>query len=76
MLLEDIKTIAVIGAGNMGHQIALNAAICGFKVMCTDINPDTLAKAEQFVDDYLPGRVSKGRLTEKEAAGARDDDWP
>ena len=73
MLIDKIKKIAVIGAGNMGHQIALNAAICGFKVSCTDINPDTLAKAEAFVDDYLPGRVAKGRLSEAEARQARDN---
>ena len=55
MQLDDIKKIAVIGAGNMGHQIALNAAICGFKVICTDINPETLAKAKRFV-----GRLPAG----------------
>ena len=54
-----INRIAVIGAGNMGHQIALHAAISGFKVKCFDINPETLKKANQFVDDYLPGRVAK-----------------
>ncbi len=73
MDLEEIKHIAVIGAGNMGHQIALNAAICGFKVSCTDINSDTLANAQQFVDDYLPQRVAKGRLTEAQAQQARDN---
>jgi len=73
MQLDDIKKIAVIGAGNMGHQIALNAAICGFKVICTDINPETLAKAKRFVDDYLPGRVTKGRLTTEQAAFAREN---
>ncbi len=72
MQIDDIKTIAVIGAGNMGHQIALHAAISGFTVRCTDVNPATLAKAEEFVDKYLPGRVAKGRLTQEQAdqAGA------
>ena len=36
MTIDSIKTIAVIGAGNMGHQIALHAAISGFTVKCTD----------------------------------------
>ena len=71
MQLNDIHTIAVIGAGNMGHQIALNAAICGFNVQCFDINPDTLNKANQFVDSYLLGRVSKERLTQQQADTAR-----
>ena len=62
-----INRIAVIGAGNMGHQIALHAAISGFKVKCFDINPETLKKANQFVDEYLPGRVAKKRLTQVQA---------
>jgi len=68
-----INTIAVIGAGNMGHQIALHAAICGFQVRCTDLSPETLLKAEKFVDEYLPGRVEKARLTADEAKVARDN---
>ena len=66
-----INRIAVIGAGNMGHQIALHAAIFGFKVKCFDINPETLKKADQFVDEYLPGRVTKERLTQAQADVAR-----
>ena len=73
MQLDDIKTIAVIGAGNMGHQIALHAAISGFKVNCTDLNTETLLKAEQFVDSYLPERVEKGRLTAEQVKIARDN---
>lgn len=73
MQIEDIKTIAVVGAGNMGHQIALHAAICGFTVKCTDINAETLAKAEAFVDNYLPQRVEKERLTQEQAQQARDN---
>lgn len=73
MKIEDIKNISVIGAGNMGHQIAMNAAIHGFKIICTDINPETLSKAEKFVETYLAGRVEKGRLTEEEAVIARNN---
>ena len=53
-----IQTLAVIGAGNMGHQIAMQAALCGFTVVCNDVNPDTLQKVQQFVDDYLPREES------------------
>lgn len=73
MEIEDIKNISVIGAGNMGHQISLHAAISGFKVTCTDVSTDVLKKAEDFVDTYLPKRVAKGRLTEEQAQQARDN---
>lgn len=63
----EITKVAVIGAGNMGHQIALCAALSGFKVICTDTNAVILKKAIQFADNYLNERVAKGKLT-KEAA--------
>lgn len=67
MAVEGIKNICVVGAGNMGHQIALNAALCGFKVQCTDLKPEILKKAEDFAASYLAGRVAKGRLTGEQA---------
>ncbi|MBW2053940.1 MAG: 3-hydroxyacyl-CoA dehydrogenase family protein [Deltaproteobacteria bacterium] len=73
MKIDDVKNIAVIGAGNMGHQISLHCAIKGYKVKCTDVVEEVLKKAEAFVDNYLPGRVKKGRLTEEEAKQAREN---
>ncbi|AFQ42902.1 3-hydroxyacyl-CoA dehydrogenase family protein [Desulfosporosinus meridiei] len=67
MRIEDVKKICVIGAGNMGHQIALSAALAGFKVSCTDISLQMLEKAEEFARTYLPERVSKGKLTQQMA---------
>jgi 3-hydroxybutyryl-CoA dehydrogenase len=71
MNIDDVKKIAVIGAGNMGHQISLLCAIHGYTTTCTDINEDILKKAEAFTDAYLPGRVEKGRLTQEQAQAAR-----
>ena len=69
----EIKNIAVIGAGNMGHQIAMCAALSGFQVRCTDTNSAILNKAIQFADNYLTERVSKGKLTEEAASQAREN---
>jgi 3-hydroxybutyryl-CoA dehydrogenase len=69
----EINKIAVIGAGNMGHQIALCAALSGFQVKCTDTNSDILNKAIQFADNYLNERVSKGKLTKEAANQAREN---
>jgi 3-hydroxybutyryl-CoA dehydrogenase len=67
MTIDTIKNICIVGAGNMGHQISLHCAIKGFKTVCTDINESTLAKADQFVTDYLAGRVKKGKMNPEEA---------
>jgi 3-hydroxybutyryl-CoA dehydrogenase len=67
----EIQKIAIIGAGNMGHQIAICAALSGFQVRCTDTNSDILAKAITFADNYLKERVIKGKLSEEAANQAR-----
>lgn len=67
MKVEDIKKICVIGAGNMGHQIALCAALAGYQVSCTDISQEMLDKAEGFARKYLPERVAKGKMKQEQA---------
>jgi 3-hydroxybutyryl-CoA dehydrogenase len=73
MNIDDVKNIAVLGAGNMGHQISTLCAIKGYKTTCTDVSDEILKKAEVFVDKYLPGRVEKERLTEEQAKKAREN---
>ena len=63
----EINTIAVIGAGNMGRQIAVHCALSGFDVHCTDLSGETLVSAERWAEEYLSGRVAKKRLNAEEA---------
>ncbi|RJQ06643.1 MAG: 3-hydroxyacyl-CoA dehydrogenase family protein, partial [Bacillota bacterium] len=42
MRVEDVKKICVLGCGNMGSQIALNAAIHGYKVKNMDVLPEAV----------------------------------
>lgn len=67
MAIEDVKRVCVVGAGAMGSQIALNTAIHGYPVTLTDVSSDMLRKAEFWSQDYLAGRVAKGRLTQEQA---------
>ena len=71
MKAENIKTVAVIGAGAMGQQIAMNTALNGrekgYKVILCDSFPAAIEKATKWAADYLAGRVAKGRLTQEEA---------
>lgn len=67
----DIQKVCVVGAGNMGHQISICAALAGYDVACTDIDAGTLKRAEEFADTWLPSRVTKGKMTEEVAAQTR-----
>ncbi len=73
MLIDQVKTIAVVGAGNMGHQISVLCAIKGFRTFCTDINSDVLAKARSFAETYLPAQVSKGKISQEQARLAMEN---
>jgi len=72
MKAEEIKKICVVGAGNMGHQIALQAALSGFKVTCTDINEKTLEEARNFAHNWLQSRVEKQKLDPVAAEAASE----
>jgi 3-hydroxybutyryl-CoA dehydrogenase len=62
-----IKAIGVVGAGNMGRQIALQCALSGFEVYCTDTIDAVLQSAEAFSRKWLADRVAKGKMAEEEA---------
>lgn len=72
MNIKDIKTVCVVGSGNMGQQIALCMAIAGYKTYCVDISEAAISKARDFVEKYLPGRVAKGKMTQEEACESRE----
>lgn len=67
----EIKKVAVIGGGLMGRQIALNAAIYGYEVRLTDSARPVLEAVEQWKEEYLAGRVSKGRMTQEQVDGVK-----
>ncbi|OGF53144.1 MAG: hypothetical protein A2Z21_09585 [Candidatus Fraserbacteria bacterium RBG_16_55_9] len=63
MKLEDVKTIAVIGAGTMGHGIAELAALAGYEVKMRDINEEFVQKGYKQIEWSLNKFVEKGALT-------------
>jgi len=63
----DIKKVAVIGAGLMGNQIAMQAAIYGYEVVCYDIKPEMVVKAEEFSKNWFAKRIAKEKMTAEEA---------
>jgi len=64
MDFEDIETIAVLGAGNMGHGIAEVAALAEYDVVLRDIEEDLVR------DGYENIEWSLNKLAEKEQISA------
>ncbi|MCH8802284.1 MAG: 3-hydroxyacyl-CoA dehydrogenase family protein [Chloroflexi bacterium] len=49
MEFDDVKTIAVIGAGNIGHGIALTLGLAGYQVNLNSTNETSLQKGVDFI---------------------------
>ncbi len=63
MNIDDIRKITVTGAGQMGSQIAMQAALHGFEVTLHDIASAQLEAAVASNRKHLERRVAKGTLT-------------
>ncbi len=69
----DIKTVGVVGAGQMGSGIAHVFAMAGYDVQLNDINADGLIRAIETISRNLDRQIAKGKLSgdAKAAAMAR-----
>jgi 3-hydroxybutyryl-CoA dehydrogenase len=66
----DVKTLAVVGAGQMGAGIAQVAAQSGVEVVLIDVSPDFVQKGIAGIRSQLDKAVAKGKLKPQEAQAA------
>ena len=64
--MEDIKKIAVIGAGVMGRGIALVCVRAGFETILFDMGQDMLDHAHGYLHDFFKKSVAKGKMSQEE----------
>ncbi len=60
----QIKTIGVIGAGQMGNGIAHVCALAGFDVSLNDISSDRIETGLATINGNLARQVASGRISE------------
>lgn len=65
-----IKTIGVIGAGQMGNGIAHVCALAGYDVVLQDINAEQLNKALETIGGNMNRQVARGKISEGDKAAA------
>lgn len=65
--MTEIRTIAVLGAGTMGHGVAHAAAASGFVTRLYDVSDASLAKAHGQIDAILRKAVELGKMQTAEA---------
>lgn len=67
MRLEDIKTIGIVGAGQMGRGIAQVCATTGYHVQLVDVAETPLTEALARIRGGLERAVERGSLTDHQA---------
>jgi enoyl-CoA hydratase/3-hydroxyacyl-CoA dehydrogenase len=65
MKVEDIKKVAVMGAGDMGHGIAEVALLAGYKVAMRDIEQRFVDKGLARIKESLEKLAEKQKVTEE-----------
>lgn len=67
LVIDDIQTIGVCGAGTMGAGIAQVASMAGFRTLLYDVQAGNLEKAEVQIKRQLQTAVEKGKLSQDAA---------
>jgi len=67
---SEIRCVAVIGAGTMGHGIAQVAAMAGYQTRLTDTSSDALTAAMRRIAANLTGAVGRSKMTPEDADAA------
>ena len=62
--MAAIKTVGVIGSGQMGNGIAHVAALAGFNVVIYDVSADRVKSAMATINGNLTRQVAKKTITE------------
>ena len=61
--MTEIKTVAIIGAGQMGSGIAHVCALSGYNVLLNDVSDDRIEAGLSLIDRNLARQVARGMVT-------------
>ena len=68
--MAEIKTVGVIGAGQMGSGIAHVCALAGYEVLLNDLSADRIEHSLALIDHNLARQVARGLVDEEEMTAA------
>jgi 3-hydroxybutyryl-CoA dehydrogenase len=68
--MAEIKTVGVIGAGQMGSGIAHVCALAGYEVLLNDLSPERISESIELIDHNMARQVSRGMVDEADMRAA------
>ncbi len=69
--MSSVKTVAVLGAGIMGHGIAHAAMAAGYATVLFDVSPPQLDKGKVAIDAVIDKGVELGKVATADAAAMK-----
>ncbi|WP_170356713.1 3-hydroxybutyryl-CoA dehydrogenase [Ruegeria lacuscaerulensis] len=66
----DVKSVGVIGAGQMGNGIAHVLALADYDVVLNDVSQDALNAAMAIIEGNLARQASRGKITDEAVQNA------
>jgi 3-hydroxybutyryl-CoA dehydrogenase len=69
-MAKQIRTVGIIGAGQMGGGIAHVAAVAGFDVLINDLSVDRIEKGIATISGNFARQVASGKLAEADRQAA------
>lgn len=67
MKLDDIKTIGIVGAGQMGGGISQVCAACGYRVLLVDVSEPAVEEAFKKIRSGVERALDRGSLSSHQA---------
>ncbi len=67
MKLDDIKTIGIVGAGQMGRGISQVCAACGYRVLLVDVSEPAVEEAFKKIRSGVERALDRGSLSSHQA---------
>jgi 3-hydroxybutyryl-CoA dehydrogenase len=71
MQIDDVRRVAIVGAGTMGQQIGFQCAAHGYDVALYDVDPSALDAASTRIDAYAQGLEAGGAITSEVRVSAQ-----
>jgi 3-hydroxybutyryl-CoA dehydrogenase len=68
--MTEIKTVAIIGAGQMGSGIAHVCALAGYDVLLNDVSDERIKAGLELVDRNLSRQVARGMVSMEQMQAA------
>ncbi len=68
--MAEIRTVGIVGAGQMGNGIAHVFALAGYDVLLNDIAQESLDRALATIDRNIERQVTRGKVSAEDKAAA------